>query len=63
MKYDSVIIGLAYDGFYFTFENKDGPDNQERFFISQDIDDGLVDDLQSMFECIGFKNINVEEVC
>ena len=23
---------------------------------------GLVDDLQSMFECIGFKNINVEEV-
>ena len=27
------------------------------------IDHGLVDDLQSMFECIGFKNINVEEVC
>ena len=62
MKYDSVIIGDAADGFYFTFENKDDPDNQERFFISQDID-GTVDDLQSMFECIGFKNINVEEVC
>ena len=62
MKYDSVIIGLAYDGFYFTFENKEDPNNQEQFFISQEID-GTVDDLQSMFECIGFKNINVEEVC
>lgn len=49
--------------FNFTFENKDDPDNQEQFFVSQDIDHGTVDDLQSMFECIGFKNINVEEVC
>ena len=63
MKYDSVIIGLAADGFYFIFENKEDPNNQEQFFVSQDIDHGLVDDLQSMFECIGFKNINVEEVC
>ena len=63
MKYDTVSIGIAADGFYFTFENKDDPDNQDRFFISQDIDNGTVDDLQSMFECIGFKNINVEEVC
>ena len=62
MKYDTVIIGIAADGFYFTFENKDDPDNQEQFFVSQEIDHGLVDDLQSMFECIGFKNINVEEV-
>ena len=62
MKNDTVIIGLAADGFYFTFENKEDPNNQEQFFISQDIDDETVDDLQSMFECIGFKNINVEEV-
>ena len=54
MKYDTVIIGIAADGFYFTFENKDDPDNQEQFFVSQEIDHGLVDDLQSMFECIGF---------
>ena len=33
-----------------------------KYDISQDIDE-TVDDLQSMFECIGFKNINVEEVC
>ena len=32
-----------------------------KYDISQDIDE-TVDDLQSMFECIGFKNINVEEV-
>ena len=63
MKYDTVIIGVAADGFFnFTFENKDDQDNQEQFFVSQNIDHGLVDDLQSMFECIGFKNINVEEV-
>ena len=61
MKYDSVIIGLAADGFYFTFENKEDPNNQEQSPTSQDIDDGTVDDLQSMFECIGFKNINIEE--
>ena len=63
MKYDSVIIGLAADGPHPTFENKDDPNNQEQSPTSQDIDDGTVDDLQSMFECIGFKNINVEEVC
>ena len=63
MKNDTVIIGLAPDGFYFTLENNDDPDNQEQFFVSQDIDHGTVYDLQSMFECIGFKNINVEEVC
>ena len=35
MKYDTVSIGVAADGFYFTFENKDDPDNQEQFFVSQ----------------------------
>ena len=63
MKYNTVTIGVAYDGFYFTFENKDDPDNQEQFFIDYEFDEFTVDNLQSMFECIGFKNINVEEVC
>ena len=61
MKYDSVIIGLAADGPHPTFENKEDLNNQEQSPTSQDIDDGTVDDLQSMFECIGFKNINIEE--
>ena len=30
MKYDSMSIAFAADGFYFTFENKEDPNNQEQ---------------------------------